>query len=321
VTGQTGWLSRETRYYQLTSPPTKKYWRINITAAESGTLQLADAHFYGDAAGTWALDQRAEFAWTAPGVDGAQEIFVAGYTYSNSGTDQWNIVFKGFRYWSTYSTDASVLSVAPVAPYLAAMALSKSNFQYWMIVHGGRAIIAVRISGQYLFLYLGFGLPYETPANHAYPMLIGGQNNQATSLSETGDSFRNPSDPGGGGLQAIQPDGSWKPYGNRGGGSGSEGNSYGSAYDHGVTWPYSNDAAGAQNNQLRDNIDGTMPLLPIILIRESPKHIWGEFDGVYWTTGFGNTAEALLRDGAIDVLVFPNIFRTAINSYCGLALD
>lgn len=77
-----------------------------------------------------------------------------------------------------------------------------------------------------------------------------------------------------------------------------------------------------QPDHLRDCIDGTKPMLPLVLFRPNGLvHCWGEFDGMYWTTGFSNSAEALIRDGTLDHLVVPNVNRSAINSFAAIALD
>jgi hypothetical protein len=320
-TGVTGWTTEELRYYQTTAAPSKRFWRVNITTSQGATLELSEVRFYGDAAGSWELDQRVEFAWKAPGVDGTKEIFVPGWTYTDSANDQWNIVFDAFRYWPGVLTDQSVRDVTPKAGGVT-LPLTKNNFQYWIVAHGGRFILAVRVSGVYMFAYAGFGLPYETPAEHPYPAMVGAPRSiEDTRFNSTAGEFRNPCDPGVSCLKAFAPDGTWKAYGNREDSTGAEGTTGGSGNGEGVTWPYAFAQDGSQETLLRDSIDGSKPILPVILTHYSPEHVWGEFDGVYWTTGFGNAAEALMRDGAVDLLVFPNTYRTSIYSFCAIALD
>jgi hypothetical protein len=119
-------------------------------------------------------------------------------------------------------------------------------------------------------------------------------------------------------MWVMRPDGTFDGIGNRADSSSNEGTN---ANAGGTTWPYSSDIGGSQQNNLRDNIDGTLPFLPIIIEVSSPNHVMGELDGVLWTTGFGNTVEAITKLGQIDYISIPNVMRTAINSWCAIALD
>jgi hypothetical protein len=79
---------------------------------------------------------------------------------------------------------------------------------------------------------------------------------------------------------------------------------------------------GLQFENVRDCVDGSKPLLPIVILNPSTaRHTWGEFDGIYWTTGFSNSAEAIIQQGAVDHLVVPNVNRSALQSFAALALD
>lgn len=317
--GVGGWAANELRTYVQTSPPAKKYWRVYITASSGASLTLNEVRFYGDEAASWPVDSRIEFCWIAPGVDGAKTIPVSGYTYTSAGSDTWNLVFTAFRYWTV--TDQSVKSITPAGTPVA-LPLSKATFAYWFVAHGGRVIVMARISGVYMFAYAGFGLPYELPGDHSFPMMVGAcSSTESTRYDSTSGSFRNPCDPGQTTLNAMAPDGTWKGYGNRYTGTG-DGSAAGSGQSLGVTWPYAEDTAGNIGvNGIRDNNDGTKPTLPIVLTHYSPKHTWGEFDGVYWTTGYATTSETLLTDGAIKLIVWQNCARTSANHYCAIALD
>lgn len=312
------------------APGAHLYWRLNVTSGNSATLAMAELRLWGDAAMKLDVSSRFEFAYEAPGVDGAQEIFVAGYTQTDNGLDQYNLVFRGFRYWPDLAT--SVMDVPNHAGDKAHL-LSKTSTAYWMVAHGGRVALLTRTSGFYELSYVGFGLPYETPAVHAFPFLVGAPypgTGVRWDLSTAGG-YRNPCDPGALGstvngnssLAAILPDGNFMQVCNRYSSSGIEGAGDGTGNERGKVWPYAQgDSGSIQPDHLRDSVDGSKPLLPLVIFRPyAPAHVWGEFDGVYWTTGFSNSAEATIRDGAIDCLVFPNINRSGLNSFAALALD
>ncbi len=329
--GQT-WAAAYTRrdFILAADPGAHLYWRVNITAAATATLTMTEVRLWGDTGMLLDVSSRFEFAWQAPGVDGAQQIYVAGYTDTDNTTDQYNLVFRGFRYWTNpVSSVIDVLNNAGDKSHL----LSKTSTGYWFVAHGGRVAIVTRTSSFYELSYIGFGLPYETPAVHPFPYLVGAPypgTGVRWDLASNGG-YRNPSDPGaasstvGGnaGLAAILPDGNFLQVSNRYPTTGSEGAGDQSANGRGKTWPYAQGENGLiQANHLRDSVDGTKPLLPLVIFRATaPAHVWGEFDGLYWTTGFANSAEATIRDGAIDHLVVPNINRAGLDSFCALALD
>lgn len=308
------------------------YWRVNITAANSSTLGMAEVRLWGDAAMKLDVSSRFEFAWQAPGTDGTKTIYAAGYTVTDNAADSYNLVFRGFRYW----TDPAV-SVVDVPNHAGdkAMLLSKNTTAYWFVVHGSRLIVVTRTSSVYEMTYIGFGLPYETPTTHPFPFIVGapyGGTSARWDLNTAGG-YRNPCDPGAENLTAggnasmavIMPDGNWLQIANRytTGGSAEGGGDTPSTTQRGKTWPYShNDNGSVQVDHLRDCVDGTKPMLPVVIFKPTtPTHVWGEFDGVYWTTGFANTAESLIQDGALDHLVVPNVYRSTLNAFAAVALD
>lgn len=328
--GQTWTLTFQRRDYVLSSAPgAHRYWRIRFTASNGANALIRQVRLFGDAAGKWDVSSRFEFAWKAPGVDGAQEIITAGYTATNTGADSYNIGFRSFRYW--LDPDLSVMDV-PNASGAKFLLLSKTPTAYWLVANGGRVIVATRTSSVYQFAYSGFGLPYETPAVHTFPMLCGATHTVSTKRWDAANEggYRNPCDPGAdsstdgsdGSLAAMMPDGSWLQCANRYT-SGSASDGAAAAGTRGRTWPYSGGTDGSPlSDHLRDCVDGTKPLLPIMIFKPTaPIHPWGEFDGIYWTTGFANTAESVIVDGAIDHLSFPNVNRSAINAFAAIALD
>lgn len=329
--GQAWTQTYQRRDFALTSSAgAHLYWRVNITAGNAATLNLSEVRLFADAAMKWDVSSRFEFAWQAPGVDGSQEIYVAGYTSTDNGADRYNIAFRGFRY--LVDPASSVLDV-PNSSLDKFLLLSKTPTAYWIVANGGRFVLATRTSSVYEFAYCGFGLPYETPSSHAYPMLIGAPHTvESTRWDASNDGgYRNPCDPGTGSvtdgvnstLAAHMPDGNWIQVANRYQSSGVEGQTMSGSDARGRTWPYAGtDTGSVQPTHLRDCIDGTKPMLPVVVMRiNGQQHMWGEFDGVYWTTGFSTSAEALILDGAIDHLVVPNVNRSSINSFAAIALD
>lgn len=325
-TGQT-WASNYQRRDFITASAhgSHLYWRVNITAGNAATLNLSELRLWADTTMKWDVSSRFEFLWKAPGIDGLQEIFIAGYTYTDNTADTYNIAFRGLRYITDYGLSVVNMPNSSGDKFLP---LSKLSTAYWIVVNGARFIVVARTSSVYGMAYCGFGLPYENPASHPFPLIVGAPSGINTNRWGVSSAvYRNPCDPGtngtGGTLTVMLPGGDWLQVANRNTGTFPEGSDLPVGDTRGRTWPYSlSPTSSSVPDFLRDCLDGSKPLLPVVILRHSaPVHTWGEFDGVYWTTGFANSAEALIRDGAIDHLVVPNVSRSAINSFAAIALD
>ncbi|MGO1072559.1 hypothetical protein [Lysobacter sp. CA199] len=328
--GQT-WPAQYSRrdFLVTVAPGAHRYWRINITAAQTASLTMTEVRLFADTGMKWDVSSRVEFAWEAPGYDGAQKIYAAGFTDTNVPTDYFNLVFRGYRYW--LDPQMSVLDV-PNHSGNKALLLSKTPIAYWITVNGARVIIAVRVSSFYQFAYIGFGLPYETPDAHQFPYLVGapypglGARWDISNIAR----YRNPCDPGSVGsstgdnccLAAIFPNGEMIQVGNR---SDSSSSADGTGYSNSTarTWPYSLEVNGQMMpREWGDNYEGSKASLPVVIYKHTaPIHQWGEFDGVVWITGHRNSAETIEQMGAIDFIAIPNVNRSGFEHYCAIALD
>ena len=183
-----------------------------------------------------------------------------------------------------------------------------------------RAIVVTKFSGVYQVAYLGFGFAYEPPSVHPYPLIIGASHKDASlRFSSTSGELRFPVDPAPGTCLAYYPDSAWRQHSNRSGVGDTEG-----SYDvtnRGKVWPSCYVNSTEPFNYIRDNIDASRPLLPAVLYNESPVHHWGEFDGLYWATGYSTSSEAVIRERRIDHLVVQNVFRTGQKDFAAVALD
>lgn len=335
------WAANEARTYTVTSPVAKRRWRIVVTAGQTATLNLWELRLCGDAGGTYPLDdntQGIQAVWQSPGVDGVTTAFHGLFTNTISASDVWNLRLVGFRFWNNQAQHPSLPTVADICTPKTLPLTKSTSIAYWLVVNGGRYVLVCRISGVYLSAYSGFILPYEVPADYPWPMAVGAVYNVEGSrwdLSTEGG-FRNFWDPGSSagsiatpsGLSVMQPSGAWREFANRINSSGSEGGGTTQTSKLcGLTWPYSftADSSTQQVAVFRDCLDGSLPLLPIILavppLTGFAGAVLGEFDGVYAMNGFGNTSEAVTRDGAVDVLSVNNVFRTSRQHWAGIAMD
>lgn len=290
------------KYYYPSSPVAKRFWRVNFTTATLSTMSIAGVRFYGNVTGSYAVDDNIEAHWIAPGVDGGQQINIGAYTSVSETAGYYNIAFRGFRFVDQVVQNQSVLNHEGSGS--TALVLINAPIQYWIVAHGGRAIIMVRHSSQYQAAYLGYGLPYEPPGNHAYPCIIAATGDITRLPSSTDYRFANPHNPEDNGFYAFSPSNQWQEYFNQG--------NVGKVLP---SWWFTFGAAGSPIA----NLDGSLPVIPCILIGYT--HSWGEMDGYSWTSGGGNQPEYLMRRGQIDWISIPNISRTGGNDYGTIALD
>lgn len=339
-TGITWGQARERRDFVVSADHgAHLFWRVRITASNSGTsTQLTEVRLYADTGMAVDVSSRLEFAYSGPGVDGTKAIYFMGFSDTDNGTDRYNIGLRSIEFWHDLNTSVALLSGTSGSRWWY---LAKSATAFWIVVNGGRVMIVTRLSGVYGGMYVGHGLPYETPENHPSPIIVGGQGGARTSrfdASTLSVMLRNPWDPvwmssvyfpgdPQASVAVMMPGGTWTEFANRATGSNViDGQSVPVATRTGKVWPWASDATGSSIvNAWREASDGSKPVIPAVLFyphaEDGGQHTWGEFDGVYWTTGFAATAEALLRDGAIDLLVVPNFGRTGINHFAAISLD
>lgn len=325
--GQT-WAADEAKEFTTpTAPGAHLYWRLNITAStdtnptpSARVIRLRNVYLYSGLTSSYSVAERFEIAWRGPGLDGSKEVHVGLKTYGSPGSDVWNVGLNGFRSWdATKAVDAQP-NGSPVAGQW--LSLINAPIAYWLVANGQRFVVVVRLAGTYQTAYAGFGLPYEPPSVHAYPLIVAASHVTRTMrYDSTSANFRAPVDPGSNGFAAFYPDATWRTHTNRVEGSGGDGTISSTLP---AVWPARlvGDVDGVPSF-IRENPDGSRPLLPVIPYAKTPtlRHVWGELEGYFWTTGFGTTAEALIREDRFDHLVVNNVFRTGVQHYAAVRLD
>jgi hypothetical protein len=135
-------------------------------------------------------------------------------------------------------------------------------------------------------------------------------------FSSLNEGVRNFWDPGPYGLM-LNPNGTWYQVQNFYDNSGSE------ARAGGVNWiyPYASGYSSTHERfrELRDNVDGSYPAMPLILMGDQPStDIYGEIDGAFATSGFSTASEDTLTIGGDTYRIFQNMFRTTRYHYCAI---
>ncbi len=280
-------------------------WSIGVTAGALGTE-------------AWTVNRREQdkIFLQGPGLSGFDEIFVALRFFENPGGGYYN---WGLRAADGYSASADVTTQPNVSSELI-MPLWNLSIPYWFVASGRRFIVVAKISTTYQALYAGLFLPFATPTEYPYPLMIGGSAQHAADLySATGV----------GASQFIRPlnsqmlvrhvDAAWYPYSNRV-------DSSGNAYFNKMTHPYgslTNAQAADHWPKIREDPSGAYPLWPVTLIdtAAATKGVIGELDGCFACSGFGNAAENIIQEGGIDHVVVQNVYRTGVGDYWALRLS
>jgi hypothetical protein len=294
---------------------------VNFTITAGGVAFIAGDVISLSMTPPWsALESVAgsEYIWSAPGNDGTANILVGASRFSSVGGDYDDLRLGGSYGYSSALTFVNQPGAMTdtVLPLLRVGALP-----YWFVANGRRAVVVVKASTNYELAYLGFLNAYTSPSIFPYPLVVGGSMNwSASGVPPVGDvrwrwsyngnehiGFPFGSQGGGdlgGQLKLRRPDGLWRGFAASIGGAGSGGG----------VWPYGQGSLG-----VRENLDGSYSLVPILLTEDSPN-AFGELDGVAFCTGYNQVSENTVTINRVPWLVVQNIFRTTAHDYCAVKL-
>ena len=245
------------------------------------------------------------------GDAGTEQIYVGIQAFEDVGADYYNFELRGMvGYVSGSAFDAQPGTSGPCYVHLW-----NSAIPYWLVANGNRIICVAKVSTVYEVLHLGYILPFGTPGQYPYPLLVGGMSSVKTlRFSDTSDSHSAFFNPGEFSARLYWVDGTWYDFTNK----------YPYTDSKRKVWPWVFYRRRDRLTWMRDNIDGSYVLIPATLAMESgapSANVIGEIDGVYFVSGFNNGAENLINIGGIDHLVVQNAHRTNIDEYMALRLD
>ena len=308
------WTSQEIKTFTVTtSPGSHKYWRIKFISANGATLEVAEIVFYNGSRNLYS----AEAIWKAPGNTNEDQIFVGVSAFSNSTGNYFNWRlggFTGFDSLATFTGQAGACT-RPVLP------LWYAPMTYWFFADGAHVTIVVKVSTIFEVAYLGFLRSYSTPALWSYPLVVGGSMSWKAEPVETSTNWKyayqgrehrafffpwdyywdtdNNSQ-----VRLRLPDGSWSGF-----------ISYDNMYDdYPNVWPVTYGP-----NDLRANIDGSIPTFPFVLSSPTPN-VYGEFFGVRFVSGNGQTSENTLTIGRDTYFVVQNTYNVGTRDYAAILM-
>lgn len=269
-------------------------------------------------AGAEAADKDKDYLLKAPGLSGSDEIYVGLRTYSNYQSDFYNV---SMNYATGYAPEA-YYEAQPGASGTVKSYFWNQAIKYWFVASGRRFIVIAKISTTYSSMYGGFFLPYALPSEMPYPIAIGGNgasNVRWSTQNEYVGAFWNPNAYGGGRGSLVTRDvnGNEEIYVNY---SWSTGN----AEYQGKTYPYAENTNPSANviGQLsyRPSPDNQYAIQPIVLSSGKTSNVYGELDGVFHISGFGNASENVITIDGQDYLVVQSGFRSTASDYAAIRL-
>jgi hypothetical protein len=263
---------------------------------------------------------------------GSDEIIVAIKKYSNVATDAYGWYLNGYSGYTdglAFVDQPSALrdwSTTASAAY-PAMPLWNSTIPYWFIVSSRRIIVVAKISTTYQMAYLGFYLPYASPGQYPYPMMVGGSQHKTdvtsiprfSNATSAASAFWRGRASGPSTVYRRMNGGTWFRSVN----SMATATSSGSAANNFTTgiFPFNNALKWSVDN-ITQALDGSAVLTPLQFVDASGTEVgWvGEIDGVFHVSGNGHAAEDIITVDGDDYLVVQDVFRTGVSDYCAVRL-
>lgn len=301
VTNATGWGANESRTYTVSPTTDQKHawWRLNITAnnGDATYTEICELELRESAAGpNLALSGTIpELIVKGPGAAGVDQVFVGLQRYALSTADWFNWRVRGFIGYVSENVFASQPGASPAR----GLPLWDQSTPYWFVANGRRFAVVAKVSTVYESLYGGLVLPYATPQQYPYPVMIGATMNtdSGTRWSDTGAGHSTYTyTPGSLALRNVV--GSWI------------------SPDLHPTLP----AASATLYNYRPAPGDSYPLLPIELEDSGPNR-YGYLDGVYFTPGYSAAVEDVVQVSGVDHLMLKNVFRNGVRDFWALRLE
>jgi hypothetical protein len=244
------------------------------------------------------------------GLSGSDQIFVGIRVVGGPSDTIHNWEIKGF----TGASPTNNFDSQPGASPSVFTAFWDQSMSFWFVVNGRRFIVVAKVSATYHSLYAGFILPYATPTEYPYPLLVVGEEDAATIYSSTAASFSFIADPEQNAARIRDNVGTWNGIDN-----GSTGY---------AIWPHDVFNTGRDVLAvLQVAPTGESPIFPCNVVNNASggsapfdQDVVGVMDGVFAVSGHNLSSETLLTISSVDHLVVQNIFRTSRENYMAIKL-
>jgi hypothetical protein len=222
-----------------------------------------------------------ELMLMGPGLAGVDEIFVGIRSDQKVASDTYNWHIQGATGYLPLDAWADQPNASPERH----MALWDQPLPYWFIANGRRILVAARVSTRVMLIHLGFILPYATPGQYPYPLLIVGSGSDAR-WSGVYTNFA---------PVIHSPGGEWN------------------AGAH--LWPVGENVMPSPGD--------VYPVTRIVVSTDSlgVAEALGEIDGLAHVSGYANATENTVTAGSAAWLVLQDAAQTGIANYTALKLE
>lgn len=263
------------------------------------------------------------------GLSGADQIFVNIKDYVDTNDDIYNWVVQGAGgYISTNAVDDQ-----PAQSPKVGLSLWNDPMTYWFVANGRRFIVVAKVSTYYVAGYFGLALPFGSPLQYPYPMIVAGNlPNRGASYNtknyswgqQLNTNYWNPGAFSASGYDVSDAsntfvywlDGSWRYLKN----FYTSGQETGS-FELSSIVADTNFMAPVRPDWLRDCIDGSYILTPHTVVMGMPSNaLMGELDGSFSISGFSNGSENTVTIGSDTYLVVQNVYRNAVKDFAAIKL-
>lgn len=233
------------------------------------------------------------------GLSGTEEIFIGFRSYHDVILDYYNLSVAGFTGYVAGNAFTAQPGYAE-----SGIPATSTRIDYWLAVNGQRVAMALKVGNPvYESAYVGKCLPYATPSQFPYPLVVAGmlQGVPATRFSDVNHAIPYRGARANCLLRFV--DGTWQQ-------------------PECAPWnsPMFN-GNGSSGTATRIWVTETnYQLLPVVL--NSALGDLGELDGIYQITGYGpNATENTLSIDGVTYVVIQDVWRTGFDAYYAMRLD
>lgn len=255
------------------------------------------------------------------GLDGQDTIIVPMKLIAEPKNSIYNIVaYQARRYSPEKGVEEQYVDNLGTQPF-AAMSLWNNPIPYWFFANGRRFIVVAKIALRYMSMYCGFIMPSGTDIEYSYPNAICGNHtdlryNHTYSNSARVGSMVLPTYSSNSWLSCVNviaPNGKNVCFSisTTSQVSTNESNNF-----IGVIFPYH------INKYIGKTVDNQYVLLPIEFVQVMGVYqSLGWYDGVFYVSGFENSAENIVTVNGVNYICFPSPLHTGYNEWFAIRMD
>jgi len=326
VVGFSAWIGGTEHNFPLTSPGRHFNWRMVITNNNGGVdvdIGYFEAQVTGDVINSLT---EGHVLFTGQGLAGGDVIPVGMSIKEDVTIPYFNWRLKG------------AIAFEPTEPFQNQPSASPSTFfvvddglmVYWIVATGRYFIVIVKIGSVYFSMMMGFMLPYGSPSEYGFPLVIAGTLGTFNAHFTLQDNrLRMFPNPGASAMLVRLPGGSWATFIN----FNNAGTNDFQATGPRLTTPWAGPFTATTTlmlDKIVEGIDGSYPLTPVVLAElegiqaggdANDRNAYGELEGVFHISGSNQTSENTLVIGGDTYLVIQDVYRLAFENFMAVRLD